>query len=97
MGRVQENVVKAIPKLADGNRQVLAVSMFCQGIRDEELARMTAIHAKGDVASALRIAASAKAFCKYQLYYQRYEPSRRRYPANDAVDDDLGDAQEEGD
>ena len=31
MGRVQDNVAKAFPKLADANRQNLAVSMFCQG------------------------------------------------------------------
>ena len=59
---------------------------------------MTAIQAKGDVASALRIAASATAYGKNQHYSQRYEPSRRRYPANVAVDDDQqGDAEEEGD
>ena len=54
--------------------------MFCQGLREQEVARMTAIQGKGDVASALRIAASATAFGKNQHYSQRYEPSRRRYP-----------------
>ena len=96
MARVQDNVAKAFPKLADRNRQDLAVSMFCQGLRDEEIARKTAIQAKGDVASALRIAASAKAFGKYQHYSQRHEPSRRRYRANVAIDDEQGDAEEEG-
>ena len=62
MDRVQHNVAKAFAKLADANRQNLAVSMFCQGLRDQELARMTAVQAKGDVASALRIAASATAY-----------------------------------
>ena len=50
MGRVQDNVAKAFPKLADTNRQNLAVSMFCQGLRDQEIARMTALQSKGDVA-----------------------------------------------
>ena len=50
MGRVQDNVAKAFPKLADANRQNLAVSMFCQGLRDQEVARMTAVQAEGDVA-----------------------------------------------
>ena len=75
----------------------MAVSLFCQGLRDEELARITAIQAKGHVASALRIAASAKGFGKYQFYSKRYRPSRRRYAANFAVDDDAGDAEEEVD
>ena len=78
MDRVEENVAKAIPKLTDRNRQELAGSMFCHGLRDEELARMTAIQSESRVASALRIAPSAKAFGKYQHYFQRYEPSRRR-------------------
>ena len=34
MGRVQDNVPKAFPKLAYANRQNLSVSMFCQGLRD---------------------------------------------------------------
>ena len=62
--------------------------MFCQGLRDQDVARMTAINAKGEVATALHIAASATAYGKEQRYAQRYEPSRRRYPANVAVDDD---------
>ena len=57
---------------------------------------MTAIHAKRDVASALRIATSAKAFGKNEQYTQGYAPSRRRYPAKIAVDDDQGDDDEEG-
>ena len=98
MDRVQDNVAKALPKLADANRQNLAVLMFCQGLRDQEVARMTAIQTKGDMESAVRIAASATDFGKEQRYSQRYEPSRRRYPANFAVDDDRqGDADEEGD
>ena len=88
MGRVQENVAKAFRKLAVANRQEQAFSMFCQGLPDEEVARMTALQAKVDLASALRIAASATAFGKNQHYSQRYEPSRRRYPANVAVEDD---------
>ena len=79
------------------NRQDLAVSLFCHGLCDEELARFTAIQANGHVASALRIAASAKAFGKYQYYSQRYLPSRRRYPANVTVDDEEGDVEEEED
>ena len=62
MGRVQDNVAKAFPKLADTNRQNLAVSMFCQGVRDQEIASMTALQSKGDEASALRIAASATTY-----------------------------------
>ena len=99
MGRVQDNVAKAFPKLADANRQDLAVSILFQGLRDKEVARKTANQAKGDVASALRIATSATAFGKNQHYFQRYEPSRRRYHANVAVDEQQGDADEgdEGD
>ena len=98
MSRVKDNVEKAFPKLADANRKNLRVSMFCQGLGEQEVARMTAILAKGDVASALHIAASATAFAKEQCYSQRYEPSRRRYPANVAVDDDQqADADVDGD
>ena len=98
MGRVQDNVAKAFPKLADANRQDLAVSMFCQGLRDQDVARMTPIQAKGEVATALHIAASATAYGKEQRYAQRYEPSRRRYPTNVAVDEDQqADADVEGD
>ena len=43
MGRVQDNVAKAFPKLAGANRQDLAVSIFCQGLRDEDVTSMTAI------------------------------------------------------
>ena len=88
MGRVQDNVAKAFPKLADANRQDLAVSMFCQGLRDQDVARMTAINAKGEVATALHIAASATAYGKEQRYAQRYDPNRRRYPGYVAVNDD---------
>ena len=97
-GRVKDNVAKAFPKLADMNRQNLAVSMFYQGRRDQEVARMTAIQSKDDVASSLRIAASASAYGREERYSQRYQPSRRRYPANVAVDDDQpADADLEGD
>ena len=78
MGRVQDNEAKAYPKLADANRQNLAVSMFCQGLRDQDVARMTAIQAKGEVATALHIVASATAYGMEQRYSQHYEPSRRR-------------------
>ena len=94
MGRVQDNVANAFPKLADANRQDMAVSMFCQGLLEQEVGRRRAIQAKGDVASALRIATSATAFGKNQHYSQRYELSRRCYPANVAVDDEHGDAEE---
>ena len=43
MGRVQDNVAKAFPKLADTNRQNLTVTMCCQDRGDHEIARMTAI------------------------------------------------------
>ena len=43
MGRVQDNVPKAFPKLADANRQDLAGSIFCQGLRHEDVTSMTAI------------------------------------------------------
>ena len=66
MDPVPENVAMAFTKLAERKRQDLAVSMFCQGLRNEEIARIRAIQAKVNVASALRIAASAKAFGKYQ-------------------------------
>ena len=96
--RVQDNVAKAFAKLSDMNSQNLAMSMFCQGLCDQEVARMTAISSKGDVASTLRIAASATAYGREQRYCQRYEPSRRRYPTNFAVDDDQqADADVEGD
>ena len=65
MDRVQENVANAFPKLAVRNGQELEITVFCQGIRDQELARMRAIQAKANVAPALRIAVSAKAFGKY--------------------------------
>ena len=97
MGRVQDNVAKAFPKLADANRQNLAVSMFCQGLHDQDIARMTAVQSKGDVASALHIAASATPYTKEQRYPQRYDPNRRRYSTNVAVDDQESDADEEGD
>ena len=80
MGRVQYNLAKGFPKLTDPNRQDLTVSRFCQGLGDQDVARMRGIQTKGDVASALRIAPSATAYGKNQDYSQRYEPSRRRYP-----------------
>ena len=59
---------------------------------------MIALQSNGDVASALRIAASAMAFVKEQRYSQRYEPSKRRYPGNIGVDEDpQSDADVEGD
>ena len=69
MGRVQDNVTKAFQKLADANRQNLAVSMFCQGLRDQDVAWMTAIQARGEVATALHSAASATAYGREQRYY----------------------------
>ena len=64
MGRVKDNVAKAFSKLSDTNRQDSTVSLFCQSIRHQGVGRMTAIQAKGNVASALRIAASATVFSK---------------------------------
>ena len=72
MDRVQDNVAKAFPKLPDANRQNLSVVMFCQGGRDHDVARMTAIQATGDFASAPRIAASAMAFGKELRHPERY-------------------------
>ena len=37
MGRVQDNVAKAFPKLADANPQDLAVSLFCQAYATKTL------------------------------------------------------------
>ena len=66
MTRVEHNFAKSFPKLADANRQDLAVSMFSQGDTDQKVARMRAIPGKGDVASALVISTWAKAFNKNQ-------------------------------
>ena len=72
--------------------------MFCQGLYDQEIARMTAVQSNGDVASALRIAASGTAYSREQRYSQRYDPNRRRYATNVAVDtEQQGDADDEGD
>ena len=60
--RVQDNVAKTFPKLAGANRQDLAVSSFCQGLRYQDVARRTANQLKGDVSLALRFAASVTAF-----------------------------------
>ena len=88
MGLIKDNVAKEYPKLAHANGQNLAVSLFCQCLRDQEFARITALQATGEEESALRIAASATAFGKVQRYSHRYEPSRRSYSANVALDDD---------
>ena len=68
MGRGQDKVGTAFAKHAYANSQNKAVSMFCQGVHDQEVARMTANQAQGDVASAPCIAASATAFRKEQRY-----------------------------
>ena len=66
MDRVQHNVAMAFIKFSDANRQNLTESMFCQGLPDQEFARMTAVQATGEVASALRISASPTAIVKEQ-------------------------------
>ena len=71
ISRVQDNVTKPFPKLADWNRQDLTVSKFCQGIGDPDVARMTTLKAKDNVASAQRIATSATALGRNQQYSQR--------------------------
>ena len=68
MSRVQDNVAKACPKITDRNRQDLVVSMLCHGLWDQDVARITAIQANADAATALRIAASATAYGKTQHY-----------------------------
>ena len=65
MGIVHDKGSKAFPKLAVANRQDIPFSIFTQGLRDQEFGRMTAIQAKGDESSALRIATSATAFGKF--------------------------------
>ena len=64
IGRVKDPNAKAYPKLADSNRQQLAVSLFGQGERDQEFDMITANTAQDDGASALRFATSAAAFLK---------------------------------
>ena len=61
--------------LADINRHDLTVSMLCQDIGDQEVATITAINIKGDVAQALSISHSAIAFNNEQRHTERYEPS----------------------
>ena len=69
MNRVQDPE-KTFPKFEDANQQDFAVSTFCQGVFDQDFARMTAIQANGDVSSSIRIATSAMAFGKNQQYAQ---------------------------
>ena len=94
MSRVQDNLAKAFPKLADSNPQDMTVSMFSQGLPGQEFGRITAIKGNGEVPRALSLATSVKAFGKNQHYSKRYDPSRPRYSANVAEDDQQGDAEE---
>ena len=66
MGRVEDTIAKGFPKLADGNLQHLSDSIFNHGLRDEELPRISAIHANGYVVPRIEIAASAMSIGKYQ-------------------------------
>ena len=97
MGREEHNVAKEFTKHADANPHTVAGSMFCKGIHYQELGRMTAFQAKGEVESALRIACSATAYSKNQHYYECYEWSTRRYLGNGEIEDQQGNAEKEGD
>ena len=68
IGRRQPNVTNGFPKHAEANRQDLVVYVFCHGIGYQYVARLTAIQANVDDASALRIAASSTDFVKEHRY-----------------------------
>ena len=98
MGRVKHNTAKAFPKLADATRQNLAVSMFCRGYAIRKLRECLVFRQRAKRRRPYVLLLRQRPFAREQRFSQRYETSRRWYPANVAVDyDQEGEADEDPD
>ena len=76
MARVQEGVSHAFHKLDDHHKQEVAVTIFCQGLKDQDAAKMAAVQAKGKVCAALKIASAATTFSSPHPQQRAWQPQR---------------------
>ena len=65
MAFIQNIADRAFNGQTDESKQQVSVNAFCNGLVDQDAARLVAVQAKGSVARALNIAASVGAYSKH--------------------------------
>ena len=64
MAKIQNLADKAFHGQSEDSKQQVAVSAFCNGLLEQDAAKLAAVQANGSVTKALNIAASVGAFSK---------------------------------
>ena len=82
MARIQNLADKAFRGETDESKQEVSVSAFCNGLVDQDAARLVAVQAKGSVTRALNIAASVGAYSKHPMKARKYKADKNTYNYN---------------
>ena len=82
MARIQNLADRAFHGQTDESKQQVSVNAFCNGLVDQDAARLVAVQAKGSVAGALNIAASVGAYSKHPMKARKYKPDKNPYNYN---------------
>ena len=82
MAKIQNLADRAFHGQTEESKQQVAVNAFCNGLIDQDAARLVAVQAKGSVAGALNIAASVGAYSKHPMKARKYKPDTNPYNYN---------------
>ena len=82
MARIQNLVNKSLKNETSDGKQKIAVSAFCAGLLDRQIARLVAVQAKGSVRRALNVAASMNAYSDTPIKTRKYKPDRNSHGYN---------------
>ncbi|KAF0096477.1 MAG: hypothetical protein FD144_5878, partial [Rhodospirillaceae bacterium] len=82
MARIQNLVDKSLKNETSDGKQKIAVSAFCAGLLDRQIARLVAVQAKGSVRRALNVAASMNAYSDTPIKTRKYKPDRNSHGYN---------------
>ena len=82
MTRVRNLTEKAFRQVPDYEKQTLAVSAFCKGLRDRAIAAQVAVQAKDNTAKATRVAAEMTAFLPENPFKNRYKNNKKNKDKN---------------
>ena len=82
MAKIQNLADRAFHGQTEESKQQVSVNAFCNGLIDQDAARLVAVQAKGSVARALNIAASVGAYSKHPMKARKYKPDKNPYNYN---------------
>ena len=82
IAKIQNLADRAFHGQTEEPKQQVSLNAYCNGLNDQDAARLVALQAKGSVARVMNIAACVGPYSKHPMKARKYKPDKIHYPYN---------------